>query len=74
MSMSLRSDPELAVVVERARDRADASGELRVQPWSASASRLSPDARQIVTSWLNDGGYERALRAVVADDADLADQ
>ncbi|MGI8807465.1 MAG: hypothetical protein ACR2KK_06430 [Acidimicrobiales bacterium] len=74
MSMRLRSDPELAAVVERARERAETVGELRAEPWSVPALPLSPEAREIVASWASDGGYDCALAAVVVDDGDLADQ
>ncbi len=74
MSMSLRSDPALSAAVERARELAEATGELRTSPWSGPASPLSPETREIVASWVSDGGYERALGDVVANDVDLADQ
>jgi hypothetical protein len=74
MSMSLRSDPELTALVERARARAETSGELRAVPWSMSASPLSQEARKILASWVSDGGYRLAVAAIAADDVDLADQ
>ncbi len=72
--MSLRSDPALSAAVEHARQLAQGRGELRTSPWSGPASPLSAEARQIVASWVRDGGYERALADVVANDVDLADQ
>jgi hypothetical protein len=74
MSMRLRSDPELTAVIERARDRAETLGELRAEPWSIPSSPLSPEALEIVAWWVSDGGYDRAVAAVVAHDSDLADQ
>lgn len=74
MSMRLRSDPELAAVVERARERAETMGELRAEPWSASDVLSSAEAREIVAAWASDGGYDCALAAVVIDDVDLANQ
>ncbi len=74
MSMSLRSDPALAAAVDRAREVAEATGELQTRVWSSPASSLSPEAREIVASWVRDGGYDGALADVVANDVDLADQ
>ena len=72
--MSLRSDPALSAAVERARELAEATGEVRTSAWSDPASSLSAEAREIVASWVRDGGYERALADVVANDVGLADQ
>ncbi len=69
-----RSDPALSAAVERARELAEATGEVQTSPWSGPVSALSPEAREIVAWWVRDGGYERALADVVANDADLADQ
>lgn len=73
MSMRLRSDPELAAAVERARSHAETAGELR-SPDPLPESELTAEARDIVASWLGDGGYDRAVAEIAADDPDLADQ
>lgn len=74
MVTKLRLDPELAVVVESARRRAGAAGELtppRIGPFTSS---LPPEAQRIVREWLDDGGYEAAVAEIAAEDPDLAIQ
>jgi hypothetical protein len=68
----LRLDPELAAVVVRARQHADAVGELH-PPVGHFESPLSSEARAVVAAWIADGGYHSAVAAVVAEDPDLAD-
>jgi len=70
--LQLGSDSELAAVVARARDRAREAGELQVGGSPTVASVLDPAARKIVAAWIRDGGFDRALAAVAADDPDLA--
>jgi hypothetical protein len=70
MATDLRSDPELAKLVEQARTRAAEAGELLTGP-TAIESPLSEEAREIVVSWLAEGGYDRAMAAVEAEDPEL---
>jgi hypothetical protein len=70
MATDLRSDPELARLVEQARARAAEAGELLAAPMSIE-SPLSDEARQIVASWLAEGGYARAVAVVEAEDPEL---
>ena len=74
MALQLRSDPELAAIVERARRRAQEADELQPAGGRPFESVLEPAARELVASWVRDGGYGRAVATVVADDPDLADQ
>jgi hypothetical protein len=67
-------DPELAIVVERARRRAEAGGELHPHRAAAYELALPPDARSILREWLDDGGYDEAVALVVADDPELSIQ
>ncbi len=71
---SLHLDPDLAQVVARARHRAEAAGELDVAPISEFRSPLSTAARQVLAEWLASGEYRRAVRAVIAEDPELADE
>lgn len=74
MALQLRSDPELAAIVERARRRAQEADELQPPDGPPNESVLEPAAREIVACWVRDGGYDRAVAEVVADDPDLSDQ
>jgi len=74
MAIVPKQDPELAAVVERARRRAEVSGELRTRGSGVFVSPLTPEARAIVLEWLRDGGYDEAIARVVADDPELATQ
>jgi hypothetical protein len=74
MAVTPSLDPELTAVVEHARRRARDAGELRPPRPGPHASRLSPEAREIVLAWLHDGGYDEAVASVVADDPELATQ
>ena len=74
MALQLHSDPELAAVVARARRRAQEAGELHPAGNPPFESVLDPAAREIVVSWIRDGGYDRAVAEVVADEPDLATQ
>ena len=61
MAIVPKQDPELAAVVERARRRAEASGELRTRRSGVFVSPLTPEACAIVLEWLHDGGYDEAV-------------
>lgn len=74
MSRTLRSDPELNAAIDRARELAEAAGELRGSPLSANPASLPAEAAEIVASWVREGGYSRAAADVAAADPDLADQ
>ena len=75
MGTELRLDPELAAVVERSRRRARELGELPRQRAAApDAAVISTEAREIITGWLRDGGYEAAVAAIGAQDPDLANE
>lgn len=70
MATELRSDPELTELLERARTRAAEDGEVLTGPTPVGPS-LSSEAGQIVASWLDDGGYDRAVADITAEDPDL---
>jgi len=74
MAMRLHLDPELASVVERARQRAVESGELPRGPFRPFQSRLSPQEAEVIVEWLRDGGYDDAIAQIAAEDPDLANQ
>lgn len=74
MATKLRLDPELAEVVERARDRATAAGEMAPPRVGRLASPLPPEAQRLVGDWLDDGGYDAAIAEIVAEDPELANQ
>jgi hypothetical protein len=67
-------DPELAAVVERARHRAQAAGELRPPRLTTPASTLPQETRHIVREWVRDEGYDDAVALVVSQDPELAIQ
>ena len=67
-------DPELAALVERARRRAVATGELEPRHSGTVESTVPSEARTLVQEWLRDGGYDEAVASVVADDPELAIQ
>jgi len=67
-------DPELAQVVEHARQRAIESGEIGGSPGTGFTSHLLPEAQEILGNWLLDGGYAEAGAAVIVDHPDLATQ
>lgn len=66
--------PHLAEVVARCRARAEEMGELRPRKVGTFASPFTDEAREILAEWRRDGGYERALAEVVAQEPELADQ
>ena len=74
MALQLHSDPELSVIVERARRRAQEAHELEPAGDRPFESALEPAVRELVAGWVRDGGYERAVAEVVTHDPDLADQ
>ena len=74
MATTKHRDPDLEAVVERARARAAASGELRPPRTGGFTPALPVEAREIVRRWVDEGGYERALEVIALQDPDLADQ
>lgn len=74
MAPAKHRDPELEAVVERARVRLAAGGELRPPRTGGFTSALPVEAQEIVRHWLDDGGYGRALEVVALEDPDLANQ
>jgi len=74
MPTKLRLDPELAQIVERARHRAAAAGELIAPRVGPLVSPLPPEAQRVVRAWLDDGGYDAAIAEIVAEDPELANQ
>lgn len=74
MPTELRLDPELAAVVERARQRAAEHGE-----WPQVADRpfqttIPSEAAEVISEWLRDGGYRDAIAQIAIDDPDLANE
>lgn len=75
MPTELRLDPELAAAVARARLRAAEHGE-----WPPKVARhpfqpsIPPEAVEVISDWLRDGGYRDAIAQIAADDPDLADE
>ena len=74
MATTLRLDPELAAVVERARRRAEEMGELPRGPFPPFESTIPPDVAEIILELLRDGTYADAVARVAAEDPELADQ
>lgn len=68
--------PELQPVVERARERARASGELLDGPGTPPPSDgLSPpEARAVLKDWVDSGDYNRAVAEIAADDPEFRTQ
>ncbi len=73
MASKLGSDTELATIVQRAPRLALAAGQLRHPGSPTVESVLDPAAREIVVTWIRDGGFD-AVAEIVADDPDLAAQ
>jgi hypothetical protein len=74
MAMKLRLDPELAVIVERARRLAGEAGELTPVGEAPFETAISPEVGAVIGALLRDGTHAAAVARVVADDPDLADQ
>jgi hypothetical protein len=74
MATELHLDPELAAVVDRAKQRAIESGELPRGPFRPFQSSLSPEEAEVISEWLRDGGYDEAIAQIVSEDPDLANQ
>ena len=66
--------PELGRVVERARQAAEAAGELRPPAPGPLQSTIPVEAREAIVGLLRDGTYAAAVARVAAEDPDLADQ
>ncbi len=74
MTTKLHLDPELAAVVERARQRAEEMGELPRGPFPARESQIPPEVADLMLEWLRDGGYEQAIARIASEDPDLANE
>ena len=70
----LRLDPALSAVVERSRAEAAAAGQLIAPRCGPLRSPLSLDEQRVVRDWLDQGGYERALAMIVAEEPGIANQ
>ena len=64
----------VAAVIERSRAQAAAAGELTAPHYGPSRSPLSLDEQRLVCEWLDEGGYERALAEIVAEEPVMANQ
>ena len=64
--------PSLAAAVDRAKDQARASGELRVTPVGETESPFEPEERALIAAWRSSGEYDRIVADIVARDPDLA--
>jgi len=62
--------PELRQVVERARQTAEAAGELR----PPAVGPIRAEAREAVIGLLRDGSYAAAVARIAAADPELADR
>ena len=69
-----RLDPALVTFVERSRAQAAAAGELTAPHRGPLRSPLSIDEQRVVRDWLDEGGYERALAMIVAEEPGMANQ
>jgi hypothetical protein len=74
MATELHLDPELAAVVDRARRRAEAMGELPRGPFPPFESKIPHEAANVLLEWLRDGSYDAAVARVIAEDPDLANE
>ena len=54
--------PSLAAAVDRAKDQARASGELRVTPVGVTESPFEPEERALITAWRSSGEYDESWR------------
>ena len=69
-----RLDPALVTVVERSRAHAAAAGEVTAPHRGPLRSPLSLEEQRLVCEWLDEGGYERALAEIVAEEPGMANQ
>ena len=74
VATKLRLDPELAAVVERARRRAEAMGELPRAPFPPFEPKIPPEVGQVMLEMLRDGTYDQVVARIAAEDPELADQ
>jgi hypothetical protein len=65
--------PQLREAVVRARQAAEAAGELRPPEPGPCRSPLPPEAAEAILELLRDGTYAAAVARVVAEDPELAD-
>lgn len=73
MATTLRLDPELSVVVQRARRRAGELGELPGAPTSSLEPRIPLEVGEVILELLRDGSYAAAVERTVVDDPELTD-
>ncbi len=71
MATELHLEPELAAVVQQARQRAE-EGELARGPFPPFESTIPTEAGKVIAQWLRDGGYDDAVALIGAEDPDLA--
>ncbi|MGH9128117.1 MAG: hypothetical protein ACRDY2_03920 [Acidimicrobiales bacterium] len=74
MATELHLEPELAAVVQQARQRAEEAGELARGPFPPFESTIPTEAGQVIAHWLSDGGYNDAIALIGAEDPDLANR
>jgi len=74
VATELHLEPDLATVVEAARERARESGELPRGTFPPLKPTIPPEAAGVLASWLRDGGYDAAISRIAAEDPDLANQ
>lgn len=74
MATTLRLDPDLAAVVERARRRAVEMGELPRGPFAPHESKIPAEVADVILGLLRDGTYAEAVARIAAEDPELADQ
>ena len=75
MATRMNLGTELQAVVELARARARASGELLDGPVARlPPDELSPPVRAAIADWVDSGDYDRAVAELVADDPQMRTQ
>ncbi|HXH59106.1 hypothetical protein [Iamia sp.] len=74
MATTLKLDPELQAVVERARELARERGELLDGPWAPPTDPLPEAAREALRDWVASGDYDRTVAEIVANDPDMQTQ
>jgi len=74
MASTLRLEPDLAAVVDRARTLTEDAGEVTPGQGMSFESRVPPEVGVAIIELLRDGTYAAAVARVVADDPDLADE
>ena len=74
MATELHLEPDLAAVVQAARERAQESGELPRATFPPLEPTIPSEAATVIAGWLRDGGYDAAIGRIAAEDPDLANQ